>query len=409
MRVRIAVIRRCVAMAALLACASERLFAQHDHDMSSMAAPAWMLAFHLNANLTFDDQLTKRGDRELGLIDWEMFTASRDVTGGRLELRAMTSLEPLVLGGDGYPELLQTGGSYRGAVLHDRQHPHNAVMELAARYFAGPLSLYAGAVGEPALGPVAYLHRASSERDPFAPIGHHWQDASHQSFGVATIGLRARALMLEGSVFNAREADDKHLFLDYRDAKLDSYSGRLTWMPTRALSSSAWWGYIEAHDRLAPDSRMHRYGASVSFAPRLAPDRAWATTLIWGMNLHHHGGSAHELAHGDPGASPHHHASSLLAESSAELAGGRTVFGRAERVMKNGEELGFLGGDLTELYEVRSFSLGATQRVAGASRYELAVGGRGSVNVVPATLLATYGTRTPSGFAVYLQVLRKHQ
>ncbi len=345
---------------------------------------------HGSINLLYNNQRTKRGDTELDVIDWEMFMASR----GRVQLRAMTSLEPFFLGGDGYPELLQTGGSYRHAYLHDRQHPHDALVELSAKYDAGFAFLSLAPVGEPAAGPVSYMHRASAERDPFAPLGHHWQDASHQSFGVITAGLHAYGLTLEGSTFNAREPDEGHLIADFRGAKLDSYGSRLIWEPVSSFSLASWYSYLGSHDRLDPDTRMHRYGVSMMHTGRVS------TTVIWGMNLHHHTGASHAVLHGGPGASPHHHASSLLGESSVNVTHGFTIFGRAERVMKNGEELGFLGGDLTEQYEVRALSLGATQRLVD----HVAVGARGSMTFVPEELRATYGTRHPSGFALFLQL-----
>ena len=88
-------------------------------------------------------------------------------------------------------------------------------------------SVYVAAVGEPALGPVAFMHRPSAQSDPFAPIGHHWQDASHTSFGVVTAGMYTRVAKLEGSVFNARDPDEYRFNLDYKGASLDSYSGRV--------------------------------------------------------------------------------------------------------------------------------------------------------------------------------------
>ncbi|MDB4914482.1 MAG: hypothetical protein JWM95_2126 [Gemmatimonadetes bacterium] len=363
----------------------------------------WTLSFHGAAFAQYDKQLTKRGDEQSGVIDWEMMMAMRPVAGGALQLNVMTSLEPFLLGGNGYPELLQTGGTFAHSFMHDRQHPHDALMELAATYAhdigAVTGSIYVAAAGEPALGPVAYMHRPSAANDPFAPLGHHWQDAAHQSFGVVTLGVNTHAIKIEGSVFNPREPDEHHLIADYRGARLDSYTGRLSWAPTAHVVASSWWAYLNSHDRLDPDTRMHRYGAAVT-----TQDGAWSNTLAWGMNLHHHSGSSHELIHGAPGASPHHHASSLLLESNRDLDRG-AVFARVERVMKDGEELGFQGGDLTELYDVRSVSAGFTRDVASL----LALGARGSVNFIPATLLATYGTRTPAGFAVYAHVRAGHR
>src|ERR1043165_5383522 len=63
----------------------------------------------------------------------------------------MTSAEILTQGEGGYPQLLQTGGIYRGAQMHDRQHPNSLIMELAARHTAAltrnlTYAIYAGGV-----------------------------------------------------------------------------------------------------------------------------------------------------------------------------------------------------------------------------------------------------------------------
>ena len=100
---------------------------------------------------------------------------------------------------------------------------------------------YAGLAGEPALGPVAFMHRPSAANDPLAPLGHHWQDAAHESFGVLTLGVFTRALRLEGSLFNPREADENHLVADFRGAKLDSYAARLSWAAWPAGAGAAPW------------------------------------------------------------------------------------------------------------------------------------------------------------------------
>lgn len=370
---------------------------------------AWMFSLHGAGYLQYDDQLTKRGDRQPGITDWEMLMAMRPLAGGELHLHAMTSIEPFVLGGAGYPELLQNGGTYRGAPIHDRQHPHMALMELAAMYdrpVGGPLSLtvYAAPAGEPALGPVAFMHRPSAENDPFAPLGHHWQDATHESAGVLTLGLFTHTLKLEASAFNAREADETHPVVDYRGARLDSYSARVTWMATPHVAAAAWQGFLAEHERLDPSTRMHRYGASVLLDGRGPSGGRWSSAFVWGMNVHDHGGLSHELAHAAPGASPHHASHSVLAESNLEIGARSAVFARVERAQKNGEEMGFSGGDLTTLYDIRSVVAGATRTIATAGAAEFALGARASVNFVPETLLLTYGTRTPSGFAVYLRV-----
>ena len=373
----------------------------------------WMVSGHGAIRPHYDSQLTQRGDNQFGETDWEMLMAMRPTAGGMFRLHAMTSLEPLILGGGGYPLLLQTGGTYRHSPLHDRQHPHEALMELAIMYehsiTAGVAwSTYVAAVGEPALGPVAFMHRPSAENDPFAPLSHHWQDATHESFGVATLGIYTHTMKLEGSLFNPREADEHHLIVDYQGAKLDSYAGRLSWAVTPHVVAATWWGYLNSNERLDSTTRTHRYGASLLTDTRGVAGGRWSSSFIWGMNLHHYGPSSEVLTDGPPGTAPHQHSSSLLAESNLEIGKLTAVFARIEGVRKTGEELGFQGGDPTVRYDIRSYVVGFTQQVATFGKAELAFGARGSVNFVSRDLVATYTTRRPIGFALYAQV-RPHR
>ena len=168
----------------------------------------WTLMVHGDASLYYDHQGTERGDDQIGMTNWAMLMAMRPLGRGMLHLHGMLSAEPFTVGARGYPLLLQTGESYRGAPLRDRQHPHDLFMELSARYEV-PLapnlgvSIYAAPVGEPAIGPVAYMHRPSAQNDPFAPLGHHWQDATHITYGVVTAGVFTRTLQLEGTLFRS--------------------------------------------------------------------------------------------------------------------------------------------------------------------------------------------------------------
>ena len=122
------------------------------------------------------------------------------------------------------------------------------------------------------------------------------------------------------------------------------------------------------------------------------------------MNVHHHGPGAHEFLHGNPNASPHHHSSSILAETNLEIDRKNAVFARIEAVKKSGEELGFQGGDLTALYDIRSYVLGVSHQLVERHGLALGAGARGSLAWVPRSLELTYGTRRPAGVARYLQL-----
>src|SRR2546422_266451 len=94
----------------------------------------WTLMLHGVGFLQYDRQGGSRGSNQMGLVNWEMAAATRPLGGGQLQLRGMLSAEPWTIGSRGYPLLVQSGESYQGAPLHDRQHPHDLFMELAALY-----------------------------------------------------------------------------------------------------------------------------------------------------------------------------------------------------------------------------------------------------------------------------------
>jgi hypothetical protein len=360
-------------------------------------------AFGLN-----NQQQTLHGGAQWALLDWEMAGVSRQLAGGQLRLNAMTSAESFVLPDSGYHELLQTGEVFRGRNRADVQHPQRPLMELSADYERSLTAkvasfVYVAPVGEPALGPVAYMQRPSAEADPFAPIGHHWQDASHESVGVITGGFFTNAVQLEGSVFNAREPGDGRLGNDLRAARLDSYSGRLTVLPTGRVAVAAWAGYLADHDPLTPGLGMQRYGASILTETRAARGSSISTALIWGTNVHHHSERLH--VH-DSTTSPRlsHPTSSVLLESTWRLSERTSIYGRAEQVQKMADEFGFLGGDLAQLFTVRAISVGAVRQLATSRGLAAGVGVRAALNLLPATLEPTYQTTHAAGFVMYLML-----
>src|SRR4030095_13684276 len=100
----------------------------------------------------------------------------------------MVRADPVCLPPEVSPLLFQTGETYQGQPLIDRQHPHDLFMELSAQYTMplgehGTWFSYFGYPGEPALGPVAFMHRASALENASAPLSHHLQDSSHITFG----------------------------------------------------------------------------------------------------------------------------------------------------------------------------------------------------------------------------------
>ncbi len=361
-------------------------------EYTTMAGP-WMLMAHGDINLYYDHQGTVRGDDQVGSANWLMFMAMRNLAGGMLQLNTMLSAEPFTVGPRGYPLLLQSGEAYQGEALHDRQHPHDLFMELSARYERAiapnlGVSLYAAPVGEPALGPVAFMHRPSAQNDPFATIAHHWQDVTHVSFGVATVGVFTHGMKLEGSWFNGREPDGNRYDFDFR--KLDSYSGRLSVNPTPHWSLNASYGFLKSPEELHPDQSQHRIGASIMHTVRLGGGGEWASALIYGANQHR--------SLGQPAESFEH---SAVLESNLQLDDRNSVFGRVTFVQKSAEDLVVSNVAPDTRFNLGTLMLGYVREIATFNGAEFGLGFRGEISQIPATLLPTYGTRHPAGIAVF--------
>jgi hypothetical protein len=359
-------------------------------------AKDWELMLHGFVFGQYNKQGGTRGDDQLGSLNWGMFMASHALGAGQFQARTMLSLDPATVGPRGYPLLLQTGESYRGEPLHDRQHPHDFFMELGALYDR-PLSktlameLYVAPSGEPALGPVAFMHRPSAMDNPLAPTSHHWQDATHISFGVVTAGLYTYRWKLEGSLFNGREPDEKRW--DFDPIKLDSYSGRVTFNPDAHWSTTAGYGYLKSPEALHPEESQHRVTASVLQGARIGTRGQWSSALIWGANRF--SGSATW-------------SNAVLVESEAILDRWNTFFGRAEYAQKSAADLVLPTLPGAQLFSVSNASLGYIRELGRGYGATLGVGVEGVLNFAPTAIEPFYGSRTPSGGLIFVRLRPYH-
>ncbi len=359
-------------------------------------AGRWMMMLHGDVFVEYDHQGGPRGADQLGSINWGMLMAMRQLGGGTLHLHGMASAEPLTIGASGYPLLLQSGETFEGEPLHDRQHPHDLFMELSALYERAVgrrvgVMVYVAPIGEPGIGPVAYMHRPSALNDPFAPLAHHWTDATHITYGVLTAGVFTKHVKLEGTLFNGREPDEDRYDFDF-DA-LDSYGVRLSVNPTPHWAISASYGYLEQPEALHPDENQHRLGASILHTVRLGRQGEWASALVYGANKH-------VEPSGVDGPWEH----SVMAESNLQLDRMNSVFGRVEYVRKSGQELVLPDPLDSEEFDIGTLSLGYIREFAGYRGATFGVGARGAINLIPEALERVYGSRTPVGVAVFLRV-----
>jgi hypothetical protein len=333
---------------------------------------SWML--HGNGFVQYLDDGGARGANQFGAINWFMAMARRRTSRGAVGVNAMISVEPLSIRGCGYPDLLATGERCADGAIVDRQHPHDLIMELTGSYERAiadgvVLQLYGGPAGEPALGPVAFPHRLSAGPNPIAPISHHWLDATHITFGVATAALRGRKWKAEGSVFNGREPDEDRYGLDL--APLDSMSGRVWFVPTERLTFQLSAGRLNDAEPSHDDGSsvdVSRLTASATYH-RFAGDRTrfWATTLAWGRNV-----AAGQSA--DFG----------LAETSVTIRDRHAWFGRIELGAKDGHDLGVDG--MPGLFALAKLQAGYARYFKPSPWLRSGVGG-----VISASVVTTMG------------------
>jgi hypothetical protein len=352
----------------------------------------WMFMVHGLMFAGWDDQSsTRRGNDLFMATNWGMLMAERELLGGELTLRSMLSLEPATVGRGGYPLLLQSGEALHGQPLHDRQHPHDLFMELAALYRREVsedvgAELYLALAGEPALGPPGFSHRRSALGNPFAPIGHHWQDSTHISFGVVTGGVFTRVGKLEASWFNGREPDANRWDLDLR--RLDSYSVRLSANPTDTLSLQVSGGRLHSPESLEPGVGVTRVTGSLTWDVGAFEEGNWATTAVFGENW--------------PQGEPMTYAA--LVESNLELDRHHTLFGRAEFARKTGHDLD-LGEPRDETrYSTAQTTLGYVYDFAPVWSVVPGLGAAFTVDYLDHDLERFYGQRVGYGFMVFARL-----
>ena len=364
-------------------------FAQHQ--MGNMAMPS---AWTVEGNLFLNANLQVRKFRDFHQIEsqnWFMVAGMRDTHRARWSLHTMFSAEPFTIRDIGSAQVFQTGETFEGAALIDYQHPHDLLMGLSTsiEWPVGATTrarIEAALVGDPALGPTPYVHRASADSNPTAPLGHHTLDSTHATHGVVTGGVMHGAVTMETSWFRGREPDEDRVRLDL--GKLDSYSARLTW------HSGAWTAQISGGHLTAPDpteaTDINRYTTSIAYDGTYR-GRPLAALVAIGVNR-------------EPGVDVT--SAAYLAEARWRWSDVTLVYARGEVVDKDILDAG--GYDPPgfvhphRLSRVGALTVGGARTVFTRGHGVLSVGGDATAYYTPRNLLDSYGH--PASFHVYLRL-----
>jgi hypothetical protein len=253
------------------------------------------------------------------------------------------------------------------------------------------VQFYYAPVGDPALGPVAYPHRASAAELPEAPLSHHWQDSTHISANVATVALSHSWLRLEASGFHGAEPGENRWKIPW--GAMDSWAGRLSISPATNWTMQISAGRIAHPEALSPGDVI-RSTASIAYSKPLDRGNAWSTSLIWGRN--------HDTFTGRD-------ANSYLLETVYPFRRRNFLTGRVEYVDK--DEL-FANNPALEAqldttagstFRIGAYTAGYTRDFATFHSMETGLGANASVYTLPAAIKPYFGER-PWGVDIFLRI-----
>ncbi|MGH9557962.1 MAG: hypothetical protein ACRD30_01890 [Bryobacteraceae bacterium] len=344
----------------------------------------WQTMLMGTAFVADTQQSGPRGGDKFFSTNWLMAAAQRPIgSNSALQLDLMLSLEPATVTDRRYPELFQTGEAAFGEPIIDGQHPHNFIMALGVHYTRAInehtiFDLYLAPVGDPALGPAAFPHRASAAELPQAPISHHWQDSTHIADDVITAGVAYRKFRLEASGFHGAEPGENRWTIDA--GPVDSWSARLWYRPSSHWAAQFSAGRLTHPEALEPGDQV-RATASVEYTRG-----GWSSSAIWGRN--------HNTA-------THHDLNSYLIESVRPIGSMNFITGRAEMVDK--DELSVPG-----IYRIGAYTIGYTRDVNWFEQLETGIGANFTMYSMPDSLKPVYGNR-PAAANLFIRLrLRGH-
>ncbi|MFN7995818.1 MAG: hypothetical protein U0Q18_19560 [Bryobacteraceae bacterium] len=360
----------------------------------------WSVLLMANGFVTDTQESGPRGGDKLYSTNWFMAAAEHRVGAhDAFQGELMLSLEPATITDRRYPLLFQTGETAYGKPLADAQHPHNLIMSLGFHYVHAMggdtlLDVYAAPVGDPAIGPVAYPHRASAMELPQAALSHHLQDSTHISYEVVTAGLARKKFKLEASGFHGAEPGENRWTLE--TGAIDSWSARLWLFPGKNWAAQVSGGRLTHPEALEPGDQI-RTTASVHYTKPMA-GTSWSSSLIWGRT--------HSTASG-------RNLNSYLAESVLPLGRKNFVTGRWEMVDR--DELFSAQPEIEEkldrtygsTFRIRAFTIGYTRDVNIFQNLETGIGANVSMYSIPPAIQSYYG-RHPFGGNVFVRFRIRH-
>ena len=350
--------------------------------MAHGTKPMPALTFSLNQFAVYSATSGPRGQsRVTGPGVWMMMYNQALSPSNTLRVNMMGTAEQLTVGHKGTPQLFQTENI-------DNMHPHDYLMALEFRDViklgAGDnqeLTFLFAPRGAAATGPVPFMHRASAEGNPDAPLGHNLQDGFHDVSTVLGIAYRNSGTTVEATGFSGHA-----ISWPFPLHKVDSYSVRVT----QKIDDHVLIGASYA-DVLSPDDAggaEHEKFMTGWLATTHKLDRATLkSSFIWGQVRAGH----------DPALN------SFLAEAVYQR-GMNKLYGRGEILQITPSQLDLVPPDgSTDAKWVKALTLGYERTLVEKGAFSLFFGGSFTRDFAPVEFRPDYGS-APRGAKLYFRI-----
>ena len=191
--------------------------------MADSTKPMPALTFRFNQFAVYSTTSGPRGQsRVTGPGVWMLMYDKALSPRNTVRVNMMGTAEQLTVGDKGTPQLFQTENI-------DNMHPHDYLMALEFRDVVTlgannnqELKFLFAPRGAAAVGPVPFMHRASAEGNPDAPLGHGLQDGFHDVSTVLGVAYRNSGTTVEATGFSGHA-----ITWPFPLHKIDSFSIRV--------------------------------------------------------------------------------------------------------------------------------------------------------------------------------------
>ncbi|MGI8469875.1 MAG: TonB-dependent receptor domain-containing protein [Pyrinomonadaceae bacterium] len=227
------------------------------------------------------------------------------------------------------------------------------------------------------------------------------QDSTHITFGVLTAGYVYDKFKFEVSAFNGSEPDENRWNFDR--PRFNSFSGRLSWNPTKEWSFQVSHGYLRNPEpntlyincyalpyiiSLQPKSCRdeRRTTASAIYNKNFGNDRNWANSFVWGQKTN----------------VDYKHDNAFLYETNYQFQK-NAVFSRLEWVQKNSHELALVNPHPPGIHWVGAYSAGYMRDLIRDKGIDVGLGAQATLYRNSPVFSSYYGGQTHGGFQIFMR------